>query len=197
MTTALRTARLTLRRWTEADAQVLRRLSGDPRVTRYIGDGKVWPDERVRETSEAAVEHWRRYGFGWWVMRLEETGEEIGFGCLNHPSADSGIDPGEFEIGWWLAAEFWRRGLAGEAAAAVRDDAFARVGAPSVVARLQPDNHGSAGVARRIGMRHERNTLGRWGEPVAIYRRRTIESTDIDGKEQPCRLKALRSGRAI
>jgi hypothetical protein len=27
-----------------------------------------------------------------------------------------------------------------------------------------------AGVARRIGMVHERNIAGRWGERVAIYR---------------------------
>ena len=27
-----------------------------------------------------------------------------------------------------------------------------------------------AGVAKRIGMVHERDTVGRWGEPVAMYR---------------------------
>jgi RimJ/RimL family protein N-acetyltransferase len=54
----------------------------------------------------------------------------------------------------------------------VRDDAFGRLDAPSVVARLQPANLGSAGVARRIGMVHERDTTGPSGEPLAIYRGR-------------------------
>jgi RimJ/RimL family protein N-acetyltransferase len=149
---------------------MLRRLSADPRVVKYIGDGQVWTDQRVRETSEATVEHWRAHGFGWWVITLRETGEEAGLAALNHPGPAGGLDASDFEIGWWLGPEMWRRGLATEAARAVRDDAFGRLGAPNVAARLQPDNMGSAGVARRIGMVHERDTTGLWGEPVAIYR---------------------------
>lgn len=116
------------------------------------------------------VEHWRRHDFGWRVMELSRTGEEIGFAALNHPRAETGLEPSEFEIGWWLSPDFWRQGLTGEAAAAVRDEAFERLRAPSLVARLQPANVGSAGVARHIGMSHERDTIGPWGEPVAIYR---------------------------
>jgi RimJ/RimL family protein N-acetyltransferase len=149
---------------------MLRRLSADPRVVRYVGDGHVWTDQRVRQTSEAMLEHWRTHGFGWWVIALRDTGDEPGFAALNHPGPDTGLDACDFEIGWWLAPEMWRRGLATEAALAVRDDAFDRLGAPNVVARLQPDNLGSAAVARRIGMIHERDATGLWGEPVAIYR---------------------------
>jgi RimJ/RimL family protein N-acetyltransferase len=167
---SLDTSRLILRPWGAEAAEMLRRLSADPRVVRYIGDGQVWSDQRVRETSEAMLDHWRAHGFGWWVMTLRETGEEAGFAAINHPRAGGGLDTEDFEIGWWLAPEMWRHGLATEAASAVRDDAFGRLRAPSVAARLQPGNLGSAGVARRIGMTHERDTIGLWGEPVAIYR---------------------------
>ena len=170
MAATLESARLSLLPWQKADVALLRRLSADPCVVRYVGDGQVWSVERAQETSDLIVEHWREFDFGWWVMKLRQTGEQIGFACLNHPHAQSGLEPTEFEIGWWLSPEFWRQGLSSEAAAAVRDDAFDRLGAPSVAARLQPANHGSAGVARHIGMRHERDTVGMWGEPVAIYR---------------------------
>lgn len=167
---ALRTDRMSLRPWAESDVKLLRRLSDDPRVVRYVGDGQCWTAERVANTSDRNVEHWRLYDFGWWIMRLDDTGEEIGFAALNHPAEGSGLDPSEFEIGWWLDPGFWRLGLSGEAAAAVRDDAFGRLNAPSVAARLQPANLASAGVARHIGMLHEQDTVGLWGEPVSIYR---------------------------
>lgn len=170
MAETLRTPRMSLRPWAASDLGLLRRLSDDPRVVRYVGDGQRWTAERARETSQRIVEHWRRHGFGWRIMRLNETGQEVGFAALNHPAERSGLDPSEFEIGWWLDPDFWRRGLSGEAAAAVRDEAFERLGAPSVVARLQPANLASAGVARQIGMQHERDTVGPWDEPVAIYR---------------------------
>jgi RimJ/RimL family protein N-acetyltransferase len=166
----LRTARLRLRPWTPDNAGLLRRLSADPRVVRHVGDGQVWSDSRAQETSDRIIEHWRRHDFGWRVMELSRTGEEIGLTALNHPREETGLEPSEFEIGWWLAPEFWRRGLTGEAAEAVRDEAFERLRAPSLVARLQPANIGSAAVARRIGMSHERDTIGLWGEAVAIYR---------------------------
>ncbi len=137
---------------------------------RYVGDGRRWPEERAAETSWLILQHWSEYGFGWRVMALPNTGEKIGFAALNHPGAETGLGSGEFEIGWWLAPDFWKQGLASEAAAAVRDDAFGDLAAPSLVARLQPDNLASAGVAKRIGMVHEHDTVGRWGEPVAMYR---------------------------
>lgn len=170
MADTLRTARLRLRPWTQSDVGLLSRLSDDPGVVRYIGDGQRWPEERAAETSRLVLEHWSEHGFGWRVMALHETGEEVGFAALNHPGPETGLELSEFEIGWWVAPQFWRQGLASEAAEAVRDDAFARLGAPSVVARLQPDNLASAGVAKRIGLVQERDITGRWGEPVAIYR---------------------------
>ena len=166
----LNTERLILRPWLPADESLLRRLSGDPRVVRYIGDGQLWPEQRAREVSELTVEHWRRHDFGWWVMSLRETGQKIGFSALNFADAGGGLGPGDYEIGWRLEPEFWRRGFSGEAARAVRNDAFERLEAPSVAARLQPANLGSAAVARHIGLEFERETVGRWSEPVAIYR---------------------------
>jgi RimJ/RimL family protein N-acetyltransferase len=64
----------------------------------------------------------------------------------------------------------WRQGLASEAARAICQEAFERVGAPSVIARVQPENRASAGVAARLRMSHEFDTTGRYGETVSVYR---------------------------
>lgn len=135
------------------------------------------------------AEHWRVNDFGWRVALPRETGpgatspeeagpqdadEPVGFVMLNYlGEGTAGLDPDEFEIGWWLVPSMWRRGLASEAAQAICREAFERVGAPSLVARLQPDNLASAGVAKRLGMSHEFDTTGRFGELVAVYRLRS------------------------
>jgi hypothetical protein len=53
---------------------------------------------------------------------------------------------------------------------AVRDEAFARLGAPSVLARIQSANPGSLGVAAAIGLTPESEGRGRAGERIAILR---------------------------
>lgn len=48
--------------------------------------------------------------------------------------------------------------------------AFQRLGAPSVVARVAPDNDASLGVARAIGLTREADGRGRFGEPITVLR---------------------------
>jgi RimJ/RimL family protein N-acetyltransferase len=60
--------------------------------------------------------------------------------------------------------------LAREGAAALRDEAFTRVGAPSIVARIKPTNGPSLAVARAIGLSHERQSTGRGGETISVLR---------------------------
>ena len=171
MTDDLETTRLVLRRWEEADAELLTRLATDPVVVRYVSDGRPWSADRVDEVAQAMTQHWREHDFGWRVVVPSDTDRAAGFVALNYlGEGTAGLDPAEFEIGWWLLPSVWRRGFATEAARAVCGDAFGRLKAPSLVARLQPENHASAAVATKLGMRHELDTTGRFGEPVAVYR---------------------------
>ena len=170
MTDVLRTERLTLEPWSEAAAPVLGRLARTPVVVRYIADGLVWSDVKVQEVSARNVAHWREHGFGWRLARLASTGRPVGFIGLNFAGEGVHVDPGEYEIGWWLDPAAWGQGLAREGAAAVRDEAFARVDAPSIIARIQPPNVASLAVAGAIGLTHDFDTLGRTGEPAAILR---------------------------
>jgi RimJ/RimL family protein N-acetyltransferase len=164
----LRTDRLRLDPWTEPDFKLLGDLARTPAVMRYIGDGTTWTDARIADVGAHISDHWRRHGFGWRVARMDDA--PIGVIALNFAGAGGGVDPDEYEIGWWLAPSAWGRGLAREGATAVRDEAFERVGAPSILERVSPDNAGSLAVAGAIGLTHECRSTGRAGEPIAVLR---------------------------
>jgi RimJ/RimL family protein N-acetyltransferase len=166
--TSLHTERLALDPWTAADGRLMADLARTPAVMRYIGDGAPWSDARIADVGARVLAHWRDHDFGWRVAR--EDGAPVGLIALNFAGEGSGVDSGEYEIGWWLAPSAWGRGLAREGAAAVRDEAFERVGAPSIVARIRPENAASLAVAAAIGLRYESQGIGRGGETFSLLR---------------------------
>jgi len=173
MPESLTTPRLRLDPWSEPHTALLGTLARTPAVVRYIGDGTTWTDARIHDVAARNHEHWRAHGFGWRVATLTGGGHDaapIGLIALNFAGEGSGVDPGEYEIGWWLAPSAWGRGLAREGAAAVRDEAFERVQAPSIVARIAPANPASLAVAGAIGLTRESESRGRGGEPITVLR---------------------------
>jgi RimJ/RimL family protein N-acetyltransferase len=171
MPETLYTPRLRLEPWTQRHAELLVELSARPEVTRYIGGGTPWSEQAARDVAARNVAHWRLHGFGWRPAYLTGVDRPIGFAMLAFAGEGAGIAPGEYELGWWLAPEAWGRGLGREAAAAVRDEAFSEaVGAPSVVARIQPANVASLALAAAIGLEVEGESAGRGGEPIAVLR---------------------------
>jgi pimeloyl-ACP methyl ester carboxylesterase/RimJ/RimL family protein N-acetyltransferase len=164
------TERLRLQPWSDAHTELLVELSAMPSVVRYIGDGAPWPRTRTHAVATANREHWRRHGFGWRAAYTPIAEQPIGLFALSFAGPGAGVDADEYEIGWWLHPAVWGQGLAREGAMAVRDEAFNRVGAPSIVARIQPTNHVSLRLAAAIGLTHESETTGRMGEPAAVLR---------------------------
>jgi RimJ/RimL family protein N-acetyltransferase len=169
----LDTTRLWLEPWGEQHTQLLLRLSTNPEVMRYIGAGAVWTRAEATRIAAAQGRHWREHGFGWRPAREKSSGELIGFMALNLAGDGTvGLDRDEYELGWWLTPSAWGRGLAREGGLALRQEAFAVLGAPSVVARIQPANARSIKVAHAIGLIYDFKTTGRTGEPVEVYRLR-------------------------
>jgi RimJ/RimL family protein N-acetyltransferase len=149
----LQTPRLTLRRWRPGDEAGLAVIDADPEVTRYLNP-PVTPAARF---SERCLEHWERHGFGFFAVELREEpapGRFIGFVGVGHPTflPELAARP---ELGWRLARDSWGRGLATEAALAVREDAFARLGLDELISIIHPDNAASGRVAIKVGMRIE------------------------------------------
>lgn len=167
---ALTTARLTLMPWQDAFGEDLARLASDQRVMQYIGNGRPWNREQARQRHQACLTHWAEHNFGWRAILDRPGGRFLGLAALNYLGAlVPGIEESAIEIGWWLDPGARGRGIATEAAAAVRDEAFTRLHATRIVARLQPRNHASARVAARLGMRLHGEAPGRADEPVLVY----------------------------
>jgi len=145
--TILQTPRLQLREFTSEDAEALAQVLSDPETMRSY----------PAAFDRAGVEQWiarnrQRYqddGVGLWAMELMSTKELIG---------DCGIIvqqvEGEllYEIGYHLRRDFWRQGLATEAAIACRDWAFANLKTARLISLIRPENLPSLRVAERNGM---------------------------------------------
>jgi RimJ/RimL family protein N-acetyltransferase len=163
--------RLLLEPWSERHLEGFVRLASDERVMRYIGSGLPWSRERSEERFAWHLEHWRRHGFGWRAAIEKSSGALLGFVGINHVPAEAiEVDPIEVEIGWRFAPSVAGRGLATEAATALREEGFGRVGLDRLVGRCQSANLGPVRVMEKIGMRLERAGQGRHGERVDIYR---------------------------
>lgn len=168
--TDLETERLRLEPWTQAHGALLARLSALPDVMRHIGTGATWTAAEVEEHSARALAHWREHGFGWRAAFERDGGDAVGLLALDLTAGVPGLDDGEHEIGWWLDPAVWGRGYASEGGRAIVAEAFGRVRAASLVARIQPGNATSERVAATLGLRHERDATGRHGEAVRILR---------------------------
>lgn len=165
------TARLRLDRWDEEHAALLVRLASSQEVMRHVGSGQIWPRRLAEEVAARQREHWIQHGFGWRAAVEKETGRAIGLMALNLAGeGTAGLDPSEHEIGWWLEPSAWGRGLAREGGEALCREALEALGAPSVIARIQPGNVRSAAVAESLGLRLQLETHGAGGEPISVYR---------------------------
>ena len=142
-----------------------------PEIVRHVGDGEPWARRRALDRSAALVAHWEDHGFGWYAATETATGAAVGLFSMNFAGdATAGIDPGDYEIGWWVDPAVWRRGFAREGAAAVLQAVFARPGAGSVIARIRPANVASIRVVDGLGGRLEQELTDHLGLPVQVYR---------------------------
>lgn len=169
--TVLETARLRLEPWAPEHAGMLARLSALPQVMRHIGAGVPWTRAEAEHHSARALVHWRAHGFGWRAAVERAAGQAIGLIALNlaGPEVPELADD-DHEIGWWIDPGAWGNGYATEGGRAIVEEAFTRLGAPSVVARIRPANVPSTRVAAALGLVPERDTVCRFGMPVRIHR---------------------------
>lgn len=148
----LRTPRLLLRRWREADREPFAAINADPEVMAHF------PQPLTRERSEHMVElieaEFARNGFGLWALEVLGTGAFIGFTGLNEVGFAARFTPA-VEIGWRLARPAWGHGYATEAARAALAYGFEVAGLPEVVSFTSQTNLRSQAVMRRLGMTHD------------------------------------------
>jgi RimJ/RimL family protein N-acetyltransferase len=148
----LNTRRLILRIWHDDDLAPFAAINADPEVMRHF------PKTLDRAESDAAATRIRdgfaRRGFGLWAVEVPDVAPFIGFVGLSVPGFTAHFTPC-VEIGWRLARAHWGKGYATEAALAVRNDGFTRVGLREIVSFAAVANAPSREVMRRIGMMHD------------------------------------------
>jgi ribosomal-protein-alanine N-acetyltransferase len=109
---------------------------------------------------------WNRAGLpSQFAVIDRETGRLIGYCGFLHQEVDGAK---EIEIGYRLHPDFCNRGLATEAARAVRDHAFRDLQLERVISLIHPDNHASRRVTEKNGMTIEKHTTFR-GFPTTIF----------------------------
>ena len=146
------------------DAIPLLRVFGDPVVMRAFDRDPFTPAE-MRAWVARNLEHQDRYGFGLFTIVLRENGEIIGDSGLERMELDGDI---ETELGYDLRSDHWGRGLATEAAAAVKMHGLETLRLPRLISLVRSGNRRSARVAERIGMSLERE-LQRGEKTYRLY----------------------------
>ena len=148
----LKTERLILREWSEADREPFARMNADSRVMEYLGE--PMSREQSDEVADRIEAHFRAHGFGLCAVELAESGEFIGFIGLAVPTFEAAFTPC-VEIGWRLAAEYWGAGLATEGAREIVRYAFEELGLAELVSLTTIRNERSRRVMAKLGMTHD------------------------------------------
>jgi len=146
----LTTERLILRQIGEDDLDAHMTLLNTPAVMQYLGG--VQPREVIAAKHAASREGFATRGYGFMIMEERATGEMVGHCGLRRVAHRLAPNPEEFEIGWLVREDRWRRGYAHEAMRAVIDWGFTAFAAPRIVALTTEWNVGSWRLMEKLGM---------------------------------------------
>jgi RimJ/RimL family protein N-acetyltransferase len=155
----LRTDRLTLRRFTEADVDNLFELNSDPEVMRFLTGGEPTPRDVVRTvTIPVFLGYYERFeGFGFWAAVETATGQFLGWFHFRLPLKDEDMpagwdEDGVAELGYRLRRSAWGKGYATEGSRALIGKGFTEFGVRRVVAETMAGNVGSRRVLEKSGL---------------------------------------------
>jgi ribosomal-protein-alanine N-acetyltransferase len=145
----LETARLRLRLFTPEDICELSRITRDPEVMRYIGEGRPLTLDETDHNLRTIIRAFGRRGYGRWALVHKAGGRLLGYCGFTTLDEEVGV-----ELAYMLARPYWRMGLAGEAARACVRYAFDTLRLESLAALTMPGNARSRRLLEKLGMRH-------------------------------------------
>ena len=141
----IRTERLILRGFADADREPLAAMNADPAVMEHF------PARLTRDESDAMVDRilarWAADGHGLWAVERVEDGAFLGFTGLARL-----VFLPQPEVGWRLARFAWGHGYATEAARAALDWGFDVRRFDEIVSVTTVGNLRSRAVMERIGL---------------------------------------------
>ena len=146
----LQTERLLLRPYTREDVPQLHTVLSDPETMRY------WPAPFTEDQTAQWVERslgLYASGLGRFAIVRQADGALIGDAGLLHLEMDGVL---EYDVGYIVAANEWRRGYGFEAAAAVVAYGFRTLGLDRLCANMPAAHSASRRLAEKLGMRLEK-----------------------------------------
>jgi ribosomal-protein-alanine N-acetyltransferase len=142
------TARLALRRPAAADLTTIFAIHRDPQACRHNPSDLLATDADAEHLYRRWDEHWRRHGFGYWVVEARDR-RILGFAGLK---AVRFRETEALNLFYRLHPSAWGDGVATEAATAVVAWAGRHLPEWPIIARVRPDNVASQKVAQRAGL---------------------------------------------
>ena len=156
MTIRIETERLRIRPFTADDWRGVHSYMSDERVTVHLVEG-VLSEEGAKEFVYENRER---------THALVLAHDDL---LIGHMYFHPWFAPETYEIGWVVGRPHQGRGYATEAALALLDHGFSRLGLHRIIATCETDNLASVRVMEKLGMRREahfrqcyRHDDGRW-----------------------------------
>ena len=147
----IQTHRLILRKWKEEDLVPFAKLNACNHVCQFLP--KTLSKKESDELATRIRSHFNKHGFGLFAVERKDNKQFVGFTGLSIPGFEAHFMPA-VEIGWRLSYKNWGKGLATEAALAVRDYAFNKLNLDEIVSFTTDKNIASRRVMEKIGMNH-------------------------------------------
>jgi len=148
----LQTARLSLRRVTEADDEFVLALMNEPAYLQHIGDRGI----RTRQDAKSYIldkfaTSYAKFGYGLYLAELTET--RVAIGLCGFVKRDVLEVP---DIGFAFLQEYRSRGFGFEAASAVLGYGFGTLGFRTVLGVTSPANTASIQLLEKLGLRYQK-----------------------------------------
>ena len=146
------TERLILREILPSDVEGFFALDSDPEVHRYLGSTPVQNRAQIVGAIEFIRQQYLDNGIGRWAVIDKNTHDFIGWAGLKLIKESTNKHVNYYDLGYRLRREYWRQGIATEAAFASLVYAFDRLNAHEVYAMANCENTGSNKVLTRVGL---------------------------------------------
>lgn len=162
----MRSERLVLRQFTDADAHFIMELLNSEGWKKFIGNRGIESAEDARRyIADTLLAGWQATGIGFYCVETHSDGQPVGMcglvrrAYLHYP-----------DIGFALLPQYEGRGYAREAARRVLAAAFAMAEIDTVGAIVLPANARSIDLLEALGMHYEKDIEEPGGEILALYR---------------------------
>ena len=144
------TPHLVLRRLQSTDSRAVFAVHSDPEANRYSSAGPDPDLAASRERLRYWLQHWERYGFGYWAVVLpHEKKEVIGFGGVEHMIWRNRH---VLSLYYRFMSRVWGKGYTTELASTAVTLAREHLPRWPIIVRMRADNASSIRVAERIGL---------------------------------------------